>query len=179
MKKINIFFNNNFFSKKNNALLTVVGVGPGDPNYLTMAAIKAIRKSKVVFYPVSGFDTESFSLKIVKKYLRFKKKIPIIFPMGRKDHKSVLDDINQKTPFTIQSEKFTQTNKQQVINFGTQPLLLETSDISLITNKILQLIEKESIRKLQILQILLLILRTIIILFVVFMIHLPNHSTPI
>ena len=85
MKKINIFFKNNFFSKKNNAILTVVGVGPGDPNYLTMAAIKAIRKSKVVFYPISGFDKESFSLKIVKKYLRFKKKIPIIFPMGRKD----------------------------------------------------------------------------------------------
>ena len=83
--KMNIFFKNNFFFKKNNALLTVVGVGPGDPNYLTLAAIKAIRKSKVVFYPVSGFDKESFSLKIVKKYLRFKKKIPIIFPMGRKD----------------------------------------------------------------------------------------------
>ena len=86
MKKVNIFFKNNFFSKKNNALLNVVGVGPGDPNYLTMAAIKAIRKSKVVFYPVSGFDKESVSLKIVKKYLRFQKKIPIIFPMGRKDH---------------------------------------------------------------------------------------------
>ena len=86
MKKINIIFKNNFFSKKNNALLTVVGVGPGDPNYLTMAAIKAIRKSKVIFYPVSGFDKESFSLRIVKKYLRLKKKIPIIFPMGRKDH---------------------------------------------------------------------------------------------
>ena len=86
MKKINIFLKKNFFSKKNNALLTVVGVGPGDPNYLTMAAIKAIRKSKVVCYPVSGFDKESFSLKIVKKYFRFKKKIPIIFPMGRKDH---------------------------------------------------------------------------------------------
>ena len=61
--------------------------------------------------------------------------------------KRVLDDINQKTPFTIQSEKFTQTNKQRVINFGTQPLLLETSDISLIIDKILQLIEKESISK--------------------------------
>jgi len=85
MKKINIFFKNIFFSKKNDVLLTVVGVGPGDPDYLTMAAIKAIRKSKVIFYPISGFDKESFSLKIVRKYLKFKKKIPIIFPMGRKD----------------------------------------------------------------------------------------------
>ena len=85
MKKINIFFKNNFFSKKNNALLTVVGVGPGDPDYLTMAAIKAIKNSRIIFHPISGFDKESFSLKIVKKYLKFKKKIPIIFPMGRRD----------------------------------------------------------------------------------------------
>ena len=85
MKKMNIFFKNKFLPKTNNLLLTVVGVGPGDPDYLTIAAIKAIRKSKVIFYPLSGFDKESFSLKIVKKYLRFKKKIPIVFPMGRKD----------------------------------------------------------------------------------------------
>ena len=105
MKKINIFFKNKFFSKKKNVLLTVVGVGPGDPDYLTIAAINAIRKSKVIFYPVSGFDKESFSLKIVKKYLRFKKKIPIIFPMGRKDKdaeqiwknaaKTIFDKINR------------------------------------------------------------------------------------
>ena len=85
MKKINIFFKNTFFSKKSDLLLTVVGVGPGDPDYLTMAGIKAIRKSKVIFYPIAGFDKESFSLKIVRKYINFKKKMPIIFPMGRKD----------------------------------------------------------------------------------------------
>ena len=61
--------------------------------------------------------------------------------------KKIINEINQKTPFTIQSEKFTSTNKQQVINFDTQPLLLETSDISLIIDKILLLIEKESISK--------------------------------
>ena len=61
--------------------------------------------------------------------------------------KKIINEINQKTPFTIQSEKFTGTNKQQVINFDTQPLLLETSDISLIIDKILLLIEKESVSK--------------------------------
>ena len=48
---------------------------------------------------------------------------------------------------------------------------LVTIDFS--TLRFLKLLEKESIRKLQILQILLLILRTIIILFVVFMITRP------
>ena len=85
MKKVNKFLKNIFFSKKNDALLTVVGLGPGDPDHLTMSAIKAIKKSNVIFYPISRFDKESFSLKIVKKYLKLKKKIPIIFPMGRKD----------------------------------------------------------------------------------------------
>ena len=61
--------------------------------------------------------------------------------------KKIINEINQKTPFTIQSEKFTGTNKQQVINFDTQPLLLETSDISLIIDKILLLIEKKSVSK--------------------------------
>ena len=61
--------------------------------------------------------------------------------------KKIINEINQKTPFTIQSEKFTSTNEQQVINFDTQPLLLETSDISLIIDKILLLIEKESVSK--------------------------------
>ena len=59
----------------------------------------------------------------------------------------IIDEINQKTLFTVQTEKLTGTNKQQLINFDTQPLLLETSDISLIIEKILLLIEKESISK--------------------------------
>ena len=59
----------------------------------------------------------------------------------------IIDEINQKTLFTVQTEKLTGTNKQQLINFDTQPLLLETSDISLIIDKILHLIEKESISK--------------------------------
>ena len=126
MKKINIFFKNNFFSKKNNALLTVVGVGPGDPNYLTMAAIKAIRKSKVVCYPVSGFDKESFSLKIVKKYLRFKKKIPIIFPMGRKDKDS--EEIWKNAAKTI-VENITKNKKVVLLCLGDTSIFASSSYI--------------------------------------------------
>ena len=63
--------------------LTIVGVGPGDPSLLTIAAIEAIKKAKVLVFPVSSDDKKSFAAEIVKKYSKFKKNIPIIFPMAR------------------------------------------------------------------------------------------------
>ena len=65
--------------------LTIVGVGPGDPSLLTIAAVNAIKKAKVIFFPVSDDNKKSFAAEIVKKYTKFKKNIPIIFPMARKD----------------------------------------------------------------------------------------------
>ena len=82
-------FINRFLSYKNDyASLTIVGVGPGDPSLLTIAALKAIRKAKVIAYPISNDDKKSFSAEIVKDFIKFKKKIPIIFPMARKEFNS-------------------------------------------------------------------------------------------
>nr|WP_075487654.1 precorrin-2 C(20)-methyltransferase [Prochlorococcus marinus] len=64
---------------------TIIGVGPGDPSLLTIAAIDAIKKAKVIVFPISDDNKKSFAAEIVKKYTKFKKTIPIIFPMARKD----------------------------------------------------------------------------------------------
>lgn len=64
---------------------TIVGVGPGDPSLLTIAAVDAIKKAKVIVFPISDDNKNSFASEIVKKYTKFKKNIPIIFPMARKD----------------------------------------------------------------------------------------------
>ena len=32
---------------------TIVGVGPGDPSLLTIAAVDAIKKAKVIVFPIS------------------------------------------------------------------------------------------------------------------------------
>ena len=75
-----------FLSKKQKPLLlNIVGVGPGDSSLLTNAAIKTIKKSTVIFYPISGEDKKSYAAEIVKKYIRFKKQIRIVFPMARKE----------------------------------------------------------------------------------------------
>jgi len=71
--------------KSDSASLTIVGVGPGDPSLLTIAAVDAIKKAKVIVFPVSDNNKKSFAAEIVKKYTKFKKNIPIIFPMARKD----------------------------------------------------------------------------------------------
>ena len=63
--------------------LTIVGVGPGNPSLLTIAAVDAIKKAKVIVSPVSDDNKKSFAADIVKKYTKFKKNIPIIFPMAR------------------------------------------------------------------------------------------------
>ena len=68
--------------------LTVVGVGPGDCSLLTIAAVEAIKKAKVIVFPTSSDDKKSSAAEIVKKYIKFKKKIPIIFPMARQEFDS-------------------------------------------------------------------------------------------
>ena len=71
--------------KSDSASLTIVGVGPGDPSLLTIAAVDAIKKAKVIFSPISDDNKKSFAAEIVKKHTKFKKNIPVIFPMARKD----------------------------------------------------------------------------------------------
>ena len=42
--------------------LTVVGVGPGDSSLLTIAAVQAIKKAKVIVFPISSDNNKSLSL---------------------------------------------------------------------------------------------------------------------
>ena len=76
---------NLFDCKSDLASLTVVGVGPGDSSLLTIGAVQAIKKAKLIVFPISSDDKKSTSAEIVKKYIKFKRKIPIIFPMARQE----------------------------------------------------------------------------------------------
>ena len=60
--------------KSDSASFTIVGVGPGDPSLLTIAAVDAIKKAKVIVFPISDDNKKSFAAAIVKKYTKFKKK---------------------------------------------------------------------------------------------------------
>ena len=75
-----------FGFKSELASLTIVGVGPGDPSLLTISALNAIQKAEVIIFPISSDDKKGVAAEIVKEHIKFKRKIPIIFPMARKGY---------------------------------------------------------------------------------------------
>ena len=118
--------------KSDFALLTIVGVGPGDPSLLTIAALDAIKRAKVIFFPISCDDRNSVSAEIVKKYIKFKNKIPIVFPMARKE----FDPDEIWTNAVNKILKFVQNDQEVVLLcLGDPSLFASSSNILKIINK--------------------------------------------
>lgn len=62
--------------------LTLVGVGPGDPALLTLAAIEAIEAATVVAYPVARQGGEGMAASIASRWIRAEQRqLPLLFPM--------------------------------------------------------------------------------------------------
>lgn len=62
--------------------LTFVGVGPGDPSLMTLAAVEAIENANVVAYPVSKKGGRSIAASIASKWISEEKtRVPLLFPM--------------------------------------------------------------------------------------------------
>ena len=62
--------------------LTVVGVGPGDPNLLTLAAVQAIEAATVVAYPVAREGGVGMAATIAAPWIAsHQQRLPLLFPM--------------------------------------------------------------------------------------------------
>jgi precorrin-2/cobalt-factor-2 C20-methyltransferase len=53
----------------NNYLLNIVGLGPGDPDLITLKALKTLKASDFVFYPRVLYSNNNFALDILKANL--------------------------------------------------------------------------------------------------------------
>lgn len=59
-----------------------MGVGPGDPDLLTLAALTAIRAAAVVAYPVAREGAEGMAAAIAAPWIGAeKRRLPLLFPM--------------------------------------------------------------------------------------------------
>ena len=103
-------------------VLTITGVGPGDPSLLTLAAVDAIQKSTVVSYPVATLGGESLAEKIASKWItKDKKKLPLHFPM--------VNDQN-----TLKSAwRFAGNELMKMVEKGERVVFLAQGDISLFS----------------------------------------------
>ncbi len=103
-------------------VLTITGVGPGDPSLLTLAAVDSIKESTVVSYPVSTKGGNSLAEKIASKWItKDKKKLPLYFPM--------VDDQNTlKSAWRVAGNEL-----MQMVEKGERVVFLAQGDISLFS----------------------------------------------
>src|SRR3989338_973160 len=71
-------------NNRNWGTLYGIGVGPGDPELLTVKATKALTKVSHIFYPSSNGTDESMALNIIEPYLQENTKFhTLFFPMTK------------------------------------------------------------------------------------------------
>ena len=74
----------------NKGTLTGVGLGPGDPELITIKGYRALQAADIIFYPVTALNDDkerSFSLQILHKLKIEKPCRPIMIPMkGKQRH---------------------------------------------------------------------------------------------
>ena len=103
-------------------VLTIAGVGPGDPSLLTLAVVDAIQESTVVSFPVSTRGGDSLAEKIASKWItKDKKKLPLHFPM--------VDDQNTlKSAWRVAGNEL-----MKMVEKGERVVFLAQGDISLFS----------------------------------------------
>ena len=110
--------------------LTFVGVGPGDPSLLTLAAVKAIKSATLVAYPISALGEESMAATIASNWLsKRKKQLPLLFPMT--------------SDGALRKESWSNAAKQLVeaLEKGEKVVFLSQGDISLFSTGCYLLLE--------------------------------------
>jgi precorrin-2/cobalt-factor-2 C20-methyltransferase len=95
--------------------ITGVGLGPGDPELITIKGLKALQQADVIFYPatsVNGGQITSYSKTIIDHFPLKAKCKPMLFPMKSKNrfdyyqiaYNSIREDVLQGLKVVIVSE---------------------------------------------------------------------------
>ncbi len=75
--------------------LSVIGLGPGDPELLTIKAIKRMDESKVIFIPYSSGTGRSLAMEVIKDHVKGRA-VHLGFPMGEHVDSEELKKIGER-----------------------------------------------------------------------------------
>ncbi|MDR2178902.1 MAG: precorrin-2 C(20)-methyltransferase [Synergistaceae bacterium] len=74
--------------------IIAVGVGPGDPDLITVKALKVIERADLVLVPVTSAGSSSVADAVIRAHLEVET-VPVVFPMTR-DEKTRRDSLRQQ-----------------------------------------------------------------------------------
>lgn len=76
--------------------LYVIGLGPGDPELVTVKATKALSRSEVIYVPYSTGTNRSLALSVIQPYIKSETKIVTLgFPMAKHVDENKLKEIGE------------------------------------------------------------------------------------
>lgn len=103
--------------------VTGVGIGPGDPELLTIKAFRAIKEADVVAYPKKKRGANSYAYEIISPYKEvIKEELPLVFPMTKEK------DVLEREWKRIADELFLHVKEGKNVAFVTEgdPMLYST-----------------------------------------------------
>ena len=92
-----------------------IGIGPGDPELLTLKAVRVIKSVDYIFVPKASFKNESLALDIVKEFVKGKEICEQVYPMTK--DKSVLNNAWYNAAKEI-AEKITSGSSAAYLTLG-------------------------------------------------------------
>jgi len=94
--------------------LYVVGIGPGDPELMTVKAMRILREVPCIFVPKGREDGSSLALSIVQKMLVLEGKeiIEAYFPMMKTMRNTPIDELQGQAPRGIKSTDSDELNEK-------------------------------------------------------------------
>ena len=104
------------YSKNQNNPIVAVGIGPGDPELISLKGLKALRQADVVFYPASVLNEKrehSFSRKIIDAYGLENELRPLRFPMSGRNREQFY-----REAFKILADERQQGKKVSIVSEG-------------------------------------------------------------
>lgn len=112
--------------------LIAVGIGPGDPDMITVKGLKALQQADVIFFPASSVSDQkvvSYSEKIIADYNLVAPCVPLHFPMTGKDRQSYYRAAYNKLKQAVdEGKKVVVVSEGDVLFYSTFGYLIEMAE---------------------------------------------------